>query len=420
MRVHEPEEKREATRRFWRWWSALTVSSAGDAVTTVALPLVAVTALGASTFEASMVVAARFAAWALIGLPAGVVVERFPLRQTQIAMDLVRALVLASVPVAALLDALTLPHVVAVSAAVGFAGVFFDIANASFLPSIVPEAELTARNSVTSSSIAATQLGGPAAGGVLIQAVGAVAAVVVDVVSYAVSAVLLAGLPSPPPRPRPAEGRGSLWRMIAVGLRYVAGHPVMRPSVLAATVVNLGAGGILALTAPYLVNTLGLGPEWVGFALAAEGAGSLAGAALAPVTARWWGSARTTVVVAVFGAVTVLLMPLAGSGWRVALFLVGNGLFAGAVVLNSVLWRTHRQTVTPPDLLPRVLATVRFVSWSAFPVGSLAAGGVATLVGDHAALWLSCAVVCVMPVVLLASRVRTLHDLVDDRPHSTG
>jgi hypothetical protein len=91
------------------------------------------------------------------------VVERFPLRQTQIVMDLVRASVLASVPIAALLGVLTLAHVVLVSAAVGFAGVFFDIANASSLPSIAPEAELTARNSVTSSSIAATQLGGPAA-----------------------------------------------------------------------------------------------------------------------------------------------------------------------------------------------------------------------------------------------------------------
>lgn len=430
MRLHEPDGRPkkstpEASRRFWRWWSALTVSGVGDAISTVALPLIAVTTLGASTFEVSVVVAARFAAWVVISLPAGVIIERFPLRQVQIAMDVVRAVVLASLPVAALLDALTLTHLVLVAAAIGFAGVLFDIANASFLPSIVSQEELTSRNSVTSMSIASTQMAGPAVAGLVIQAIGAVTAVVLDMISYLASAVLLAGLPSRPPPPRPTEGAGSLWRMIAVGLRFVARHPVMRPNVLAATIVNFSAGGILALTAPVLIGSLALGPEWVGFALAADAGGSVVGAAVAPAAARRWGSARASVFVAVFGAVTVLLMPFADSGWRVFLFLVGNALFAFTVVLNSVLWRTHRQTVTPTELLPRVLATVRFISWGALPVGSLAAGALASPLGNMGSLWVSCAVASVVPFVLVFSRVRRMRDLledhvVEDRPDSTG
>lgn len=395
---------------FWRYWTASTVSSVGDAVTAVALPLVAVQVLGAGTFEVSLITAAGYVAWLLVGLPAGVLVARLPLRGTQVAMDLVRAAALASVPVAAMLGVLRLPQLVVVALVVGIAGVVFFVGNATLLPAIVPADQLTARNSLTSGTQAVTQLSGPSLGGVLVQAVGGVGSLLVDVASYLLSAVLLGGMP----RPRhdgADDRRDPPLAMIAAGLRYVAGHRVMRSCVAAATLTNFVCGALLALTPVYLVRTLGAPAGLVGLLMATEGAGSLVGAALTPRLARRVGSARALVGASLAGAVLGLLMPVAGHGWGLLAFAVGNAGFAGGVVVLSVLTRTHRQTTTPPALLSRVMATVRFVSWGAIPLGALAAGGAGALLGNRSAVTLTCALAFAVPTVLFAGPVRNRRDL---------
>ena len=401
--------QRAAAGVFWRYWTASTVSGLGDAVTAVALPLIAVKALHSSAFQVSLIAAASYVCWLLIGLPAGALVGRLPLRGTQVAMDVIRAVALASVPVAALFGALGLAQLVVVALVVGLAGVVFFVGNTTLLPSIVPADQLTARNSLTSGTDAATQLSGPSLGGVLVQAVGGPVSLLFDVASYLVSAVLLAGLPRP--RYAPAPGRGSVLADIAAGLRYVAGHRVMRSCVVAATLVNFVCGALLALAPVFLVRTLGAPIGLVGVLMAAEGAGTLAGAAITPLLARRFGSARALLGAGLVGAVLATLMPLAGPGWGLVLFAAGNAGFAAGVVVLSVLTRTHRQTTTPPELLSRVMATVRFVSWGAIPLGALAAGTLASTLGIRTALAAVCAMAFAAPAVLVASPVRRLRDL---------
>ena len=244
----------------------------------VALPLVAVQRLGASSLQVSLITAAGFAAWLLIGLPAGVIVHRLPLRGTQVAMDLVRAA--PSRPSrwwrgsACCGCGSWWP----VALVIGLASVVFDVGNAAFLPSIVSKSELVARNSLTSGTNAVTQVGGPSLGGVLVQAVGGVAALLVDVASYVVSALLLQALPRPPRQVVTPDGP-SAYRLIGDGWRYVTRHPVIRPCVAVATSINFVCGGLMALTPVFLVRTLGASAGLVGSALiATEGVGSLLGA----------------------------------------------------------------------------------------------------------------------------------------------
>jgi hypothetical protein len=106
-----------------------------------------------------------------------------------------------------------------------------------------------------------------------------------------------------------------------------------------------------------------------------------------------------------------LLMPLATPGWGVLLFAVGNAGFAAGVVVLSILTRTHRQTVVPPDLLPRVVATVRFISRGTIPVGALTAGLAATGLGDRGSFLLVCTLTFAAPVSLWLSPLRTRRDL---------
>lgn len=405
-----PAPRRRGLSVFWRYWTASTVSQAGDAVTTVALPLLAVGALQASAFEVSLLPAAQYAAWIAIGLPAGVIVQRLPLRGTQVVMDLLRAAAIVSVPVAYALGVLHLAQLVVVALVIGLATVVFDVGNSTFLPTIVSKDELTARNSLSSASTSATQLGGPSLGGVLVQFCGAALSLVVDAVSYLVSALLLWSLPRAAPPEAPAE-RESTVALIKEGWRFVAHHTVIRPCAAAATLTNFILGGLMALTPVFLVRTLHAPASLVGLLIAAEGLGSLVGATLTTRLANRLGSARTLVCGTFAGAAFALLMPLAQTGWGLLLFALGSMGFGAAAVIMSILTRTHRQTVTPIELLPRVMATVRFISWGAIPVGALVAGAAATALGNRGAVWVMCALAFLAPLALWSSPIRRMRDL---------
>lgn len=403
-----------SARPFWIYWTASTTSGIGTAVTAVALPLAAVTVLDAGPVETGLLAASSYLAWVVLGLPAGAIVHRLPLRATQVVADLVRAAAILTVPIAWLLGSLSLGHLVLTALAVNVAEVFYFTANTTFLPSVVPRHELTSRNSLVSGTQAATQLGGPSAAGLLVQAVGAVPALLVDVVSYLASAMLLRRLPErrepAPPAGAPRVGMGA---MIAEGWRFVVRHPVMAPATWWACIINLVCGVQAGLFAVYLVRDLDAPPAMVGVLLAADGVGSLLAAAATPWLVRRFGSARVLLVDGLVAFAGAALIPLdAGpAGWLC--FAIGTLVFGAAVVPGSVVTRTYRQVASPPELLSRVMATVRFVSWSMIPVGAVAAGLLAAQFGSANVLLGSAFLLLLGPVILWFSPVRRLRDLDD-------
>ncbi|GAA3598294.1 MFS transporter [Nonomuraea rosea] len=396
---------------FWRWWTAGATSALGSAVGAVALPLTALTVLDASAFEMGLIVAASYVAWIVIGLPAGVMVQRLPMRRVQIGADLARAAAIVSIPVAWWSDGLTVAQLVIVALVISFANVIFDVANATFLPSIVSSDHLQSRNSLTSGTHATTELGGPSVGGLVVQVLGAVPTLLVDAASYLVSALLLRTLPE---RRAEAPDRWPPMRaMIGEGWRFVVRHPVMGPCMWTATAANLVCGAQHTLYALYLVRELHAEPGLVGLLLAADGAGTLIGAALTNrITARL-GTARALIAAGFVAVAGALVVPL-GTGWPAfAAFATGSAVFAAGVAVLSVVTRTYRQIASPPELLSRVMATVRFVSWGAIPLGGLIAGTIAGLLSGRAALAVFVVAAAGMPLILLTSRVRHLRDLTD-------
>lgn len=408
----EPGSGGDTAGVFWTFWTAGAVSQVGSAVTTVALPLVAVLVLQASAFEVGLLAAATYVAWLVIGLPSGVIVQRLPLRDTQIAMDLARALAVASIPLAWWLDKLTFVHLLVAALVVSFANVLFDVGNLTFLPSLVSKKELNDRNSLISATYATTQIGGPSLGGLLVQLLGAVPTLLADAASYLVSAILLRRLPNTQ-APRPEKEQLPMRRLIREGWSYVVRHPVIGPSMWDATATNFVNGALHALVPLYLVRVLDASPFVVGILIAADGVGTLLGAALTPWLSRRLGTARCMLWAGAVGGLCALLMPLGNATLGMVSFGLGYGAFAAGVVVLSINTRTYRQTASPPELLSRVIATVRFVSWGVLPVGALLAGALASIIGVREALLVT-SVFGLLPVLILwFSPVRRLRDLDD-------
>ena len=322
-----------------------------------------------------------------------------------------RAAALASVPIAAWAGALSVAQLVGVALVVSFASVLFDVANSTFIVSVVPREDLTRRNSLVSGTVAVTQTGGPSLGGLLVHLVGAAGAVMFDVGSFLASALLLSRLPAGEPA---AEGeQPSVRAAIRDGWHFVLRHPTIGPGTAMAAATNFVCGALLALSPLFLVRTLHIPVGFVGLLIASEGVGTLIGAAITPRLSARVGTARLLLVAAPVGSLFALLIPLAGHGAGVLLFALGNAGFAGGVVVLSVLNRTHRQEASPGELLPRVVATVRFVSWGVIPLGALLAGVLAGAAGIRTSLALFCAASFVVPAIAWASPIRGRRDLAD-------
>ncbi|MBQ1050203.1 MFS transporter [Micromonospora sp. C51] len=393
---------------FWRFWLASTAAKTGLALTLVALPLVALTVLGASTVQVTMLAAAGQVAWLLLGLPAGVIVQKCPLRALQVTLGLVRVAAMGSVPLAWLFGVLTYSHLVVVALISGFATVLFDVSSSTYLPSVVDKEELSGRNSLVSGTEAVIHTGGPSLSGVLIHLMGPVGILALDSLSNLLSALILRTLPER------RSGRKTQTKAVVLvkeGWHFVVRHPVMRPCMIWATAVNFVSAALLALTPLYLVREAHSSATVVGLVIAMDGVGALLGSVVATRLAGRIGTARAIWSSGLLGGAFALLIPLTTSTGTVFFFAIGNAGFAFGVVIGSIMARTHRQTESPPELLPRVMATVRFVSWGALPAGSALSGVLGAVLGLRPALWLVCAGALMAPMIILLSRIGGLRDL---------
>ncbi|MGW4159366.1 MFS transporter [Streptomyces sp. NPDC004788] len=378
---------------FRRLWTGDTVSQAGTAITVLALPLVAIGPLGASPFQAGLLVMCEYLGFLLVGLPAGAWVDRMRRRRVMIVNDLVRGVLLATLPLAAWLGVLGLPQLYAVAIGLSVCTAFFDIAYQSHLPLLVDEEQLVAANTALESTRTVTAAAGPGAGGALIAAVTAPVALAVNAVTYLGSAVLLSRIRRPDPRPEPRPGARTaagarLWSEIGEGLRFVFRTPVLRGLTLTAAISNLcgtvGASMLLVL----LAGELRLSPFLCGLVFTAEAAGGFLGSLLTARVARRFGELRAMAgSVAVSGVLWLAALPFFQADWRFALAVALQGLGWTAFMPFKIGSVALRQRICPPELLGRVTATVRFVVWGGMPLGALAGGLIGEYLGARAALW---------------------------------
>lgn len=388
---------------FWRYWSATTVSGVGSAITAVALPVTAVSVLHASVLQMGLLTACGDLGWLVLTLPAGAIASHVPLRGLQAGVDFIRGGAILIPPIAFVLGHLMMWQLFLAAAAISAANVFAFVTNTTYIPSVVPRAQLASRNALMSGTEAVTRLGGPALAGALVQSLTAPLTLVVDSVSYLVSGALMWTLPR---ASRSTDERQPMGLEIAEGWRFVTHHRLIRPLMLAATTTNLVCGALMTLTPLYLIRVLHTPPALYGLLLASEGMGALAGAAVATRLERRFGPAVTLIGTAAGSTLMLVVMPLGTGGAGQLIFAITNAGFAFGTVVLSVLTRTYRQQQSPPEMLARVMATVRFVSWSVIPLGALLAGFTAQVFDVRGALVLTALASAATALILLLSPLR--------------
>lgn len=418
--------------RIRRWWSAVTsdpllrhrdfnllwagqsISEIGSAVSTVAIPLIAISVLHVSSGGMGVLSAMSRLPF-LLYLFAGVFADRTRRRPILIGTDLARAATLALLCVAALAGMLSL-WLLCVAVALNMAlSVWFDIGYMTYLPTVVKRSELLTGNVRLETTRATATVAGPSLGGVLIQAVTAPVAIVVDAVSYVVSAIFAWRIRTPEPpvggADKPRRGLRGIGSDLAEGLRFVARHRVLRPLATAIAVMNLAWAAEMALYMLFLARGLHLSAGLIGVTLAGQGPGTLVGSLLAGRVGRRFGLSGAVIGGLTLFGLSALAIPAAPAAPALAvpmLIAVGFLMSLGGQVC-SVNVLTTRQLLAPDELLGRVNASFRFLGLGISPLGALAGGYLGQVIGLRPALYVAIGVMFVAPLLALLSPVRKIH-----------
>lgn len=400
-------------RAFLAVWSASTISIFGSLITRTALPFAAILVLRAGPLEISAIRAAEQIAALIIGLAAGAWVDRLRRRPIMIWTDLGRAILLGSIPVAFVLGILGMPQLIVVAFAAAILSTFFDVADRSYLPTIISRERLVAANSALTATASIAEFSAFGIGGFLIQIFKAPIAIAIDAVSFVVSAVLLATIRRKEPPPTPVANREPVLREIRDGMRIVSRSPMLRALALAhgGTHILWGIFGTSYLL--FATNELNLNPAAIGIIAGVGGIGSLAGSVAAPILSRRLGVGRSILLGMVGFTIGNALIPLAPAHAALlgAAFLIGQQLIGdSSATVYEIVETSLVQASVGNTVMGRVNATIGTFTTLLTLVGIVGGGIIAEVFGLRTAFAVGLLGAIAAIIVVWFSPVRHIRD----------
>jgi len=405
-------------RDFRLLWIGNTVSLTGDAVSGIALPLVAIVVLGASAFQVGVLTTVVWVPQLVFGLPAGVWMDRVRRRPVMVAADLGRAMVVAAIPIAALAGVLGLWMLYVVAFTVGVLSMFFRLGWAAYLPSVVGRDRLVDATSTLEASGTAVGIAGPGLGGLLVQALSAPIALVLDAVSFLASAVNLLRIRTPEAMPEHAAG-ARLRHQLTDGLRFVRGQDLLLRLMVFFVLVSVVFAAQQAVLLVFLVRSVGLSPGSIGILLAGAAAGGVAGALVTPALSRRLGTARTFVLATGVTFPFGLFVPLTTRGAGIGWYLIGAGIVAVGIAVTNIVALTFLLTICPNELLGRVSAVANVTQTVGLVVGGLIGAALSELIGPRSAMWMIMGGLVAVAGYVIASPLRQIRNLPTESSVST-
>ena len=399
-------------QRNFRWLlTASGISNLGSKIAREAMQMTAVITLGANPSQLSWLSVAATLPVLLLGLFAGAWIDRQRRRRIMIASDILRFAALISVPVAAGLGWLTITQMIVVVAMVATLSLLFDVADQALLPALVSSPTLLRANTQREQIDATTEIAGPPIGGWLVQVITAPMALVVDALSYLVSAALLCcvdHIETQVPRRRPPARQ--ICADIALGLRTLWFQPILRPLLIARSLRTFFGAMLGAYYVLYLINRLGVSPAMLGLIIATGGIASLGGTLLIRWTAAWLPVGPGMILAFSIKTLGLALLPLAGllPDWSLPLLIGQQVLQDGVTSYFAVHERHLRQKLVPADQLARISAAVKVANDGPVPLGALVAAGLVPHLGLDGVLWFAVAGYSLSAVVAFCSPLRRL------------
>lgn len=371
--------------RPFRWlWAASGLSLLGSELGDLAIPLFALLFLEASPADLASIRVAQFTPFLLLTLALGVIVDRVRRRPLLIVADTGRGLLLLAIVTVALLWTLPVWWLVVVAFAIGSLTVLYQLADFSFLPTVVPRHQLADANAKISATQSAMTVAGNGAGGLAVQLLTAPFAIVANAGTYLASAALLSRVRADESAEREARRPGtSVWTETKQGVRFLARDRVVRALAGEAGTWNLCYEILLLSLTLHVMATFAYGAATLGALLMLAGLGGFTGAWLSGRVTRRFGYGRSLLVTLLVGNTAPLALSLSHSGSLPVLVLYAAALTLSGfgVGLANAQAVTVRQLATPPGMRGRVNAAYRFISWGMIALGAVAAGGAVTLWG---------------------------------------
>lgn len=396
---------------FVRVWAAATVSIFGSLITRMALPLAAILILGAGAFEVALIRGMELGTTLVVGLVAGAWVDRLRRRPVLIWADLGRAFLLGSIPAAHVLGVLTLIHILAVSGLAAVLTTFFDSADNAYLPTIVERERLVDANAALAASGSASEFMAFGLSGFLVQLLTAPIAILIDAITFIVSALLLGSIRREEGPPPAKEDREPVLREIREGLRIVVHDPLLRAFAGAQMALSVLWGVFGATWFLFTLEELQLGPAILGVVAGVGGFSSFIGAVVASRATRRFGIGPVAIGALLLSAIGNAFIPLAPAGLpllAIACLVMQQLVADSAVTVYDITEVSVRQGVVEDRALGRVTSTFHVAAVLAQLIATLAAGVLAEAIGLRLTSWIAPLGGVAGALILWASPVRHL------------
>jgi MFS family permease len=388
---------------FQKLWFGQTVSVFGSLISRIAIPFLAVIELDATPFDMAALGIAALLPGFIVGLLAGAWIDRRKRRPVMIGADLGRAAVLILVPILALTDQLDIWHLLVVSGLLSILSMLFDIAYQSYLPGLVGRERLIEGNSTLTASESVAEFGSFSIGGWLVQLFTAPFALLVDSVTFLLSALAIQRIEIPEELERDEAVETSLVEEAVAGFSYVRRDGTMRVLALAQALLSLSHGMTGTVFFLFVVDTLGFETGPLGMIFAFGGVASL-GAAL--VSSRLYGRGghlrRMAALLLVVAAAHALLPFARTADWiAVAILLVPQLISDPAETIFNIHSTTLRQMLAPDAWLGRVNGSFRVLEVGAVITGSLIAAWTGEQLGLRATMWIAAGLIATGALICL-------------------
>ena len=367
-------------REFRRLWAGETVEWVTDGISALGIPTIAIKLFSAGPLQMGILTALEYLGYPVLGLLAGVWVDRWRRKPVLIWTNIVQVIALASIPAAFLVGVLSFYQLFLVTLVMSVTVVFFNMAYTAYLPTLIDHSDLVEGNSKLETSSSLATVIGPSIAGALIKMVGAAQSIAADALGTLIAAIAILSIRKPEPQSlHKAERR--FWHELREGITSVSDNPSLRIILATTIILNFGNYMYFAQFYLFIYNELKLSYQAAGIVVAMGAAGAVIGAISAPTLFKRLGVGPSLIFALLINGVGRLMIPTSTYG-STPIFFQLFWLFASiGIPIYNIDQVSFRQAIVSDEFQGRMNATMRTFGYGGLVLGALIGGVLGTTYG---------------------------------------